>query len=812
MTDVEADVVMKSTRKKVIKLLQEQVDDLRNEQNDVDALKSEVETLNRSLDCQEKMYKLQVEDLQCANDKLEFENHELRSSLLKLQSTVNQKPLVVTETKIKDDVNNYYDKYVKWKTKFKALAKTSPKFAAAAETAKLEFQLRNIMAKFDQQEEALSKAYKDKDKLSRELTRSNDSLKMLQNLMKDYENKNQLLTEENSKHQVDMDNEEKKRKKTERLLAFSRSKEGKQAKDSLDREKLLTKEIKRNEETISDMRKKIEDLTKSLEAETNSKNKFKRKLVSAKEKLSKLIENLEKENYQLVLENKSLIDDLRSLSENSSSLQERLDTLLKENSELQIDAAKASRLRTKNMKLNQYVTELQGNLSSLNKEYNDASMDVTNKADDVKAILARHFSGRDFDGSWNDDLQFISEKFKELEECKREIEDLRKQIKKKDKTLEKCEEANKKLTDNIYSLNNELRQVNSALENRGAEIVPVTMAANGGDKIHSSDSDIPSYTVHTRLTKLDIFRRVIWSKIDKTLFELTNSIKETQAFINQQELAFPSLRSIVLFSICLIHWTKFKRNTPLDKSSEYLFLLCPVSLYPPKTLSDQIREILLNYNNHSQMINRSIMEANEQNQDLSNQISELQSSLDSMSKEYQALSSENENLKRTIDEINIEKSKMIYSEVYNNLENEYNKRTSECTSKSVELNDLKVEMENLLNTIDETHQTSEEQKIRIVGLTKENETLRQQLEAVLLELSNEKTANKEKTKEILSLERQLDRSKGQVAVVKDSIPLGDQAPLQQTKLDVTQPVFFISDAVRNDLLMMQKKLNPTADL
>jgi chromosome segregation ATPase len=120
-----------------------------------------------------------------------------------------------------------------------------------------------------------------------------------------------------------------------------------------------------------------------------------------------------------------------------------------------------------------------------------------------------------------------------------------------------------------------------------------------------------------------------------------------------------------------------------------------------------------------------------------------------------------------------------------------------------ELGSVKKEMQELIDSLDNGQLEMTDLQAQLLGVTEENEEFRHRIDALNWDLSVAEATLKDRTKELLALERELLRQKKRVAVVKDTIPCSSpqwalEAPMYGMPC--------LPEDVRTGLVKMQDKL------
>jgi chromosome segregation ATPase len=123
---------------------------------------------------------------------------------------------------------------------------------------------------------------------------------------------------------------------------------------------------------------------------------------------------------------------------------------------------------------------------------------------------------------------------------------------------------------------------------------------------------------------------------------------------------------------------------------------------------------------------------------------------------------------------------------------------------------MKIEMKNLIDSLDGGQSQVSDLHGQLAGLTQENEEYRILIENLRRELNLAQSALKDRTKELLALERELMRQRKQVAVVKDTIPTEVKRAVGAIQPICEPDGRFLTESLRTGLSEMQLKLMKNA--
>ncbi|EAY04739.1 hypothetical protein TVAG_059370 [Trichomonas vaginalis G3] len=800
----EGSAVMSKTRALVIKRLQEELEDLKHKNYNAEALEARYKTLEKMFQLSEKQWKLKLDDLEYINESLEGENRNLRDALTKLQNKI-VKTINVEKKVDQNKLDIWKEKANKWKLKYRALESADPNARALLEKDKLDITVQTMTAELEALKAELAATKQQKQKVVNQLEKANNTLKFLSGMVKDYDDKNADLKTKNNKLLTEMQKAAEIKKQKENLLNHSRSKEAQRQKELKEKEKRARLAEEQSKQHIAEKDQEVDQIQQNLESEVKQRKKVEKKLKNAIEDHKATVSSLQEEIEILKDENNTLRQSMQEISQNASSIKDKFDLVQQQKSSLEQQLARADKYRIKSEQLQKTVTELQATVNNITGDISTVTAQTASQYDDLKVLLTRH--NNDYTpGNWAKDMNFIGQKFQELAQAHSEINQLDKQIAKQNRTIdEKTRMINEK-DSKINELNNQVQQLSDALTARGKVVqfnsdqVPRTQIPMDG-RSEKSYITIPQNNIVLNLIN---FRSAVARKIDTTLFEVTNTIREINEMISPTESTSPSCRSLVLSMAFLTRWIKFDSLTEFDNSTILNFSGNP-NLQKPHPIYDLKERVKKLLENKSQVEN-SCEAAETQASKLNQEIVRLKSELESTRSSSDTNSAKANAMQLTVSTLENQVKSMVPKLDYIKVQKELENKTVECRNISDQLSELKSEMNKLLNTIDNNQQISEEQRISIITLNESNEVLQQKLEAALKELNTCQLTLKEKTREILALERRLSKIQGQVAIVKDTIPMTEQPKIAKFTIDSKRSAFFINDVVRDDLEQMKLKL------
>lgn len=797
----ERGAVMSKTRTLVIQRLQEELEELKNKNYNAEALEMKYKTLEKMYLVSEKQWKLKLDDLEYINESLEGENRSLRDALSKLQLKISN--TFLTHKKVDDSELAFWkEKANKWKLKYRALEAADPNARALLEKDKLDITVQTITAELEAVKSELAITKAQKQRVVDQLERANNTLKFLNGMVKDYDEKNSNLATKNNKLLSEKQKIDADKKQKENLLKHSRSKEIKHQKEMKEKDKQVIIAEKQNKQALAEKSQEVNEMAQTLAQETKQRKKAEKKLKNAIDGHKNEVSSLSEEIEVLKEENKSLRKSLQEISQNASSIKDKFDLVQEQKQGLEKQLSRAEKFKVKADQLQQTVTELQNTITNLTGDINNVTAQTASQYDDLKILLTRH--NNDYTpGNWSKDMNFISQKFQELAQAHNEIHRLDKQIAKLSHELDNRGKEINNRDDRINELTNHVQQLTDALTARG-KVVQFNHDQVGPKLVLPDDVNFNQQNNTNSTQNMINFRAAVTKKIDTTLFEVTNAIREINEMLKPTESTSPSARGLVLSMAFLIRWIHFDSLSEFDNSTILNYSGTPnrENQHPVYDLKERVQGLL----EHKEHIENSYTKADEQSNKLNQEIQDLKTQLENSKKSSDTNSAKASAMQLTVSTLENQVKNMVPKMDLMKVQKELETKTREYRNVSEQLSELKTEMNKLLNTIDNNQQISEEQRLSIITLNENNEVLQQKLETALKELSACQLTIKEKTREILALERRLSRTQGQVAIVKDTIPLTEQPKLAKVALDANRSAFFINDTVREDLEQMKLRL------
>lgn len=771
-TDLSECDTQADSRCRVIKILQQQIKELMLNRNDYDHQKSRAQIAEQALQMKEAEYKLQFDDIEYELLEVKKENQALKNQLLQTQKNKQQIKEIFNE-----DADIPTSKWKKWKTKYHALSKSDPTFDAIAKTISLESKLESAKQELeaekqnvqDQKDQYSSLQLKNNqlfEETKKLRAQANDATTRANNLEKTVAQ----LRDEKKKLETQADQKSKllqnTRKKQEATLKAKQSTEM-STMTNMDKLKKANLEqqaqIVRLEETLKRERKQKKKLTKQL-------NQMKDINDSTSEQSQAEIDRLEKEKLEL----KRKIEESESTS---STFEAELNDLKDKTHSLEDEVKKSEKLKNKNAKLTSAVSIMKSKIDKLKDEISSSESSMEVRSSDLRSLLAKHYAGIDPSADWEDLLQFVEKLINNLKKSDEDRIELKKQLKKAQKTGETVNQEKQKHTEENQKKLIKLQQQLKEAQEKSDQMEQVNDTAG--------------------------FRHSIIKKIDQSNNNLCKSINEMLAMLNEDERPRTTMRSVILATFFTIRWSHYQKSQPYDGST-ILEIATPI----PANISTPIQQLnILVTDLHSrfQTLQESSDSKSSENQDLSEKVSKLKTNLKIAKDQIAKLTNQNKDLNREYKDLVEKSNNLIDATEFRQLEKKHQKKLEEYKILEKQFVDVKLELKRVITTVDAKQQDFAEIQSQQDEIIYENEELRLKITQLEHELELTQAALKDKTREILALERRLMKQQTQFVVVKDTLP--NPVPQQQETKSSDTPCdsFYANDAIRNGLAVMQSR-------
>jgi chromosome segregation ATPase len=262
----------------------------------------------------------------------------------------------------------------------------------------------------------------------------------------------------------------------------------------------------------------------------------------------------------------------------------------------------------------------------------------------------------------------------------------------------------------------------------------------------------------------------------------------------------PSFRDVILCMFFVVRWRRFKKGDPPDSTVIREFVSPVVS--SKRSLRDSANSAVRRYR-----------ELEAKTSADSKKMEEMQTAILKMDRELRqthgkltAQIGQNAQVTREFEAFQKRMEGGVSPSKYSRLVGEYDAKVAEQKALEKQVQDLRSEMEKVLDGIDGTRLDHSDLQVHLTEAEDEIEKLKQMVAALTHELEIAQAGLRDKTREILALERQVMRQKTQVVVVKDQIPTAPPVVVEKAEPDPPKSNFYISEAVRNGLAQMQSRM------
>lgn len=786
--------IQREDRCRVIKLLQEQVQSLLFYKSEYDQMKKRAEMAERLLEMRESEIKLKIDELEDTFKFLEDENQRLKTQLSKeiKKSTSNT---YESESQNQDSSQ----KENKWKLKYKALARmtngtiNSEESNSNTDNSILQGQIEELKRLSEEKSKNISTLTDELQKAMKEANQSKEHASKLAKQVQKLQSELEIYKDENSKLKVNQ-------RQKSALLQHTRNQQEKNIKSQKQIEITANNEIEEQKKKFLTQNAEITRLTNAYDKELKLRKGAEKKIIKLTKSNETIKEKLQQSIQKFQEENKLLQDEINGAKVAQVNLQNELKQAHATNDELQTALTKSEKIKKRKEKLELAVKEMQETIEELQTSISSAESDSSARFEELKSLLIKYWGGSALNYDWHDCISCIDEKFSLFQANEAIIQKLKSQI-------VKMKKQNQKLHNDI--------------QNSESQSVSVTPSEACSSDLHVEPQIIFKETPDP-YKDINLFRHSVSRRINKLYFKLFNDVEtlnETFQEINNENGNNSSnsnsenisinnnaitIRGLILFSIISQRWKTFKNDQPFDKTSilEYLPSTLRKESNPIPMIIQKVKQNVADMK--QQEVQSSILA--KANQELTIRIQQAESELIKLQEFGRRKNQETDEIQQRIKFYESKCQKLIDPQVHESLKQQLQKQIIETKTLEKQLFLLKSEMKNLLASIDGKHDEISDMQENMMNLADENEELKHHIDDLSHELSVTQAALKERTKELLALERKLMKEKKSVVVVKESIPSNSHNYKTQVKEDHQSNCSFLTEAIRGGLARMQTKI------
>jgi chromosome segregation ATPase len=472
------------------------------------------------------------------------------------------------------------------------------------------------------------------------------------------------------------------------------------------------------------------------------------------------MERLGEENRELT----ALVLETRG---KAHSLESQLDVLQSRSESLEKEATRAATLRRKRAVLESTVSELTGNVEELQQGFESAQRESASKTEELRELLIEQFGGIAVRFGWKDCIALVAQKGTELKKVSAELE-----------------AANQSLQ--------RLEQANRLLAEKNAELI-------------AAEPKVIVEKERDPFANVNRFRHLLAKRMARVFFKVTDAVASISEIVRGKE-EICQFRPLILSVILANRWKSFKKTEHLDPNGvlDYAIPQSRDETSRAEDLKNRTADIV-NQAQRELAKNETLTRSNEE---LDQKVSQLDKDLNQARRDLQTMVTESRKLKSRLEESEEKCRRMVDRREHDDLQRQLEQTVADRQTIERELGSMKKEMQNMIDSLSTGEVAVGDLQLQIVALTEENERFRQEIASLAHELTIAHAALKERTKELLALERELVKQKTQVAVVRDPTPFatratGDANPLFRNP--------FWPESVRDGLSKMQDKLmRPTS--
>ena len=800
--DVDEQAIQTDDRCHIIKVLQEQIQGLRFYKDDYEQMKQRCRIAEQAFKMREAEVKMKFEDVEDTLAQLTAENRQLKEQISR-----QYRQAVQRQDNEKQEENVYETKYMKWKTKYHALAQANPEAQEHIEFEKTKMLLeqsqrqnQQLLAEKEVQQDQIMKLTQLIQTHKEEIKESARATVEASVLSEKLKTENEQLKQENEKLQTVT-----KHKTT--LLRHSRAQRDKQNKSKSQSQQTSSSESE-DERKLKQKNAEITKLTNALELETTARKKAEMMCRKMKKQNTAAITKLQEAMKQVTEDRNRLEKSLIESEESKASMSEQIEGLQGENQKLTKSLSKADQIARKKKALENTVAEMQETIEQLQGSLSSFASDSTVKEEELRNLLIRNWGGDAIGFHWSECLVMIGDKFTALKTAESELTKLQDQVK-------KLQKKNKSLTDEIEARRKAILESNRSIE-EGEE----SGATNTPSATDNQDLTLPPQVILKQLPDkfagINKFRHCLVRRMNKLYFQMCDDVKElsqaltekTRTKTEEEEeeeyedtgLSF-SFRSCIYMVVMAQRWQKFNKKDPLDNNA--ILEYCGSSHRRQRSkltnLVAKVQDAMARLR-QEKAANGLLTKANKE---LMDKMKKAEAEMRKAEEELLVERERKQRMTKDLERAEMRCVEMIDPAKHAELQQQLDVAIQERKKYEDQLSAMKVEMKNLIDSLDGGQFEMSDLQEQIITLTDENEGYKHELISLREELSVTTAALKDRTRELLALERKLMKEKKKFVVVKDTIPL----TAQPTKNEVLHADGrFLTEAVRGGLAQIQTRL------
>jgi hypothetical protein len=738
----------------VIKALQEQAQEPVAHRSDYQQMERRALLAEQALSMRETEVKLKFEELEETFVDLDQENRQLRERIAALsRRSTNQSQSAPPKSE-------YEQKAIKWKTKYRAPARTN---AEMFEPSQSEPRIEQLQRENEELQTVNRSQQEQIQKLTEHLRAARDSRPPRSEFTFQQQNKQlkaelESLRGENHKLQ-----QEKSRQIA--LLKNNRQTDARKKRKQQQIQAETASEIAAHRKRNQSKEGEITRLRNALGAETQQR----RAMEKALQQMSRTRETAHGEFRasikRLETENTALRRALSRHEHGNQSLASQLEILQSEKEDLETELTDADQTRPKKLALESSVAELTEVARELQNRVVSLESVNSEKVQELRNLLIQHFGGLALGYQWSDCVDFTNNAFSDLNELRSVCQSM-------GDRAQKLEKRNQRLKTQLAAQTRP--EMPSARLLSGPEPRPQEVSDSFG--------------------QFNSFRDSLSRQMSKLFFKMSADV----AALSEPD-ARPILRPLILAVVMANRWRTFKRSDPIDSHSILNYAV-------PRTTGSQLVHLRDRYSEVATQLKQetaSNLLLTKANHDLELKDQQLEEDLRKCRDDLQQLATQKSELQEKLEAIEERSKLMIDRERFEAVHQQLHTANEGRQQTEEQLASMKTEMRNLIDSLDGGQYEMADLHGQIVLLAEENEEYRQLAEDLRHQLAVAKAALKDRTKELLALERELMKRKTKAVIIKDPIPTA--AARKEEDGPMTSSRFFTTD-IRSGLTRMQDEL------
>ena len=733
-------------RCRIVKCLQHEVEKMSNERADIDHFSSRAAIAENALKVMEAEFKLKVDDFEDTIERLRIENDKLRKRIMQAEHNQDDSDSLITE------------KYRKWKHKFQILRESAPNCENAAKVVQLESRTAIL-------EEQIQKLTCEKDaetnknkQLLGQLAQSENEQRRLRTTNADLSMKVKRLQEENAELKEENKKLNDENKKRETLLSHVRKKQEKVIMSKKDAEENAKRNLELQKRATAEQQREVTKANERADKEAEEKKQMQKKMTKLQRKCDSKVVQLQAKVAEHETREKLLSKELEDCRKQKLELETNLSELRQANQNLETTSHEATKIERQNQVLQEKVCEQQAKIETLKEQLKSLTNDQERKLIDLQMTMKTSTD-------WNGMIQAVRTLVTDHESSLAE---------------------NMQQKEAMKTLKNDLSKTKRQIETYKSQARK--FKAKMESKLQKCEAELESIKNKSG-DDITMFRNTIRRKMDNHHRHNNQRIAEAVSLLKGEEHANDTeFRDVCLTVLLIIRWKHYKHTCAFDPG---VIVEYANKTHQRQSQSKELIVLVQKMIDDVHKLEEEVEDAKNREKSKKHRIEELESELRQAQENVTKQMHANTRLSCDLESVRCKVEEMVSSDKYSTLQARFDKKADECKSIQQQMKRLKEEMGKLL----ETNQDISELQGRIETLSDENKSLSEKLESIRREHEVTESALREKTREILALERKVERQRTPVVMM-------NHTPIQ----DEESEDFCLSQSLKNGLAEMQTRM------